>query len=143
MSHACVHLNYKRNLLKKADGLRKRKHGLISPLTWPIFDGKAVFNERNIQVLLDKNYRPLLDSLGYPNNIGGKGLGKHDSLAKRIARDLSVETKNNLQFDIEIAFFCIYELEQFSFRDEEHILREPSNNCFSMFRYRNCKQDIN
>ena len=48
MSHACVHLNYKRNLLKKADGLRKRKHGLISPLTWPIFDGKAVFNERNI-----------------------------------------------------------------------------------------------
>jgi len=35
--------------LKKADGLRKRKHGLISPLTWPIFDGKAVFNERNIQ----------------------------------------------------------------------------------------------
>ena len=50
MSHACVHLNYKRNLLKKADGLRKRKHGLISPLTWPIFDGKAVFNERNIQI---------------------------------------------------------------------------------------------
>ena len=51
MSHACVHLNYKRNLLKKADGLRKRKHGLISPLTWPIFDGKAVFNERNIHQL--------------------------------------------------------------------------------------------
>ena len=50
MSHACVHLNYKRNLLKKADGLRKRKHGLISPLTWPIFDGKAVFNERNVQI---------------------------------------------------------------------------------------------
>ena len=91
-----------------------------------------------LAVLLNKNYRPLLDSLGYPKNIGGKGLGKHDSLAKRIARDLSVETKNNLQFDIEIAFFCTNELEQFSFRDEEHILREASNSCFSMFR---CKAE--
>ena len=104
-------------------------------------DGKnknCFISAYQLAIFLDKNHRPLLDSLGYPKNIGGKGLGKHDSLAKRIARDLSAETKNNLQFDIEIAFFCTNELEQFSFRDEEHILREASNSCFSMFR---CKAE--
>ena len=48
MSHVCVHFHYKRDLLKKAAGLLKRKPGLISPLSWPVFAGKAVFNERNI-----------------------------------------------------------------------------------------------
>lgn len=90
-----------------------------------------------LAVLLDKNYRTLLDSLSYPKKIGGRGLGEHDSLAKRIARDLSAEIKNNLQFEIEIAFFCTNKLEQFSFRDEENILREASNDCLSMFRCKN------
>lgn len=90
-----------------------------------------------LAVLLDKNYRQLLDNLNYPSKIGGRGLGEHNSLAMRIARDLSAEINNNLHFDIEIAFFCINELEQFSFRDEKHILREPSEKCFSMFRYKN------
>lgn len=90
-----------------------------------------------LAILLDKNNRPLLDSLGYSQDIGGKGLGTHDSLAKRIARDLSAEFNNNLQSDIEIAFFCTNELEQFSFRDEKDILREPSGKCFSMFRCKN------
>lgn len=93
-----------------------------------------------LAVLLDKNYRPLLDSLNYPKNIGGKSLGTHDSLAKRIANDLSKEINNNSQSDIEIAFFCTNELEQFSFRDEKGILREPSNDCFSMFRCKDKNQ---
>lgn len=48
MSHLCVHFHYKRDLLKKAAGFLKRKSGLIPPLSWPVFAGKAVFNERNI-----------------------------------------------------------------------------------------------
>ena len=87
-----------------------------------------------LAVLLDKNYRPLLDNLEYPSKVGGKGLGEHNSLAMRIARDLSAAINKSLQSDIEIAFFCTNELEQFSFRDEEHILREPSGKCFSMFK---------
>jgi hypothetical protein len=43
-----VHFHYKRDLLKKAAGFFKRKPGLISPLSWPVFAGKVVFNERNI-----------------------------------------------------------------------------------------------
>ena len=87
-----------------------------------------------LAMLLDKNYRSLLDSLGYHQNIGGKGLGKHNSLAMRISKELSDEIKKNTQFDIEIAFFCTNDLEQFSFRDEKDILREPSGKCFSMFK---------
>ena len=93
-----------------------------------------------LALLLDKNNRSLLDSLKYPKNLGGKGLGKHKSLAQKIAKDLSAEIKKKLRSDIEIAFFCTNELEQFSIRDEKHILREPSSDCFSMFR---CKAENN
>jgi len=51
MSHVCVHFHYKRDLLKKAAGLLKRKPGLISPLSWPVFADKAVFTERNTHYL--------------------------------------------------------------------------------------------
>jgi len=51
MSHVCVHFHYKRDLLKKAAGLLKRKPGLISPLSWPVFADKAVFTERNTQIV--------------------------------------------------------------------------------------------
>ena len=92
-----------------------------------------------LAVILEKNHRQLLASLKYPSKVGGKGLGEHNSLAMRIARELSAEINKNLKFDIEIAFFCINELEQFSFRDEKGILREPSEKCFSMFRCKDKK----
>lgn len=87
-----------------------------------------------IAVLLYKN-QSLIQGFSGPKNIGGKGEGKHTSLSQYIAKSLSNDIDKGL-ISIERAFFNTYGLKEFLFLDEKGVTKEPSNECFSMFRYR-------
>lgn len=82
-----------------------------------------------LAVLLNKNHKALIRSSNCPSNIGGKGEGEQSSLSQYIASILTEDSR------VEIGFFNTEGLEQFSFKDEKNILSQPSNECFSMFRY--------
>lgn len=104
----------------------KKKHCFISAYQLAILLHKSK----------KKEVKNALKNLKYPQEIGGKGLGKRKSLSQRIANELSSGIKRKEILKIEMAFLCTNELEQISFRDEMKILREPSDNCFSMFKYK-------
>ncbi len=94
-------------------------------------DKKCFLTAYQLAVLLYKKNKSLVISSSCPKNIGGKGEGSYDSLSRYIANMLA----KDLQKDIKVEFINISGLEQFSFRDEDGIIKEPSNTCFSMFRY--------
>lgn len=93
---------------------------------------KCFLTAYQLAVLLYKKNKPLVINSSCPNNIGGKGEGSYNSLSRYIANMLAKDLKK----DVIVEFLNISGLEQFSFRDEDGIIKEPSNTCFSMFRYR-------
>ena len=101
-----------------------------------LFDAKerCFLSAYQIAVLLNRDYKQQIKGLGIPHNIGGKGEGEYNSLSQYIAGFLAQEIKNGYD-KVAIEFFNRVGLEQFSFRDENKVLSEPSNDCFSMFKY--------
>lgn len=93
-------------------------------------DETCFLSAYQLAVLLNKHHKALIRNVNCPHNIGGKGEGEHSSLAQYVARILAEDSR------VEIGFFNIEGLEQFSFMDEKKILSQPSNQCFSMFRYK-------
>jgi len=92
-------------------------------------DGQyAYISAYQLAVLMYKEDATIFSSLK-ANHLGGKGTGEHASWAQYLAGNL--EHKN-----IERSFFNISELEKFSFNDEKGILREASNESFSIFKYK-------
>jgi hypothetical protein len=85
-----------------------------------------------IAVLLVKNNNGNLPIAGL--GIGGKGEGVRKSLSQQVANKLSVAFSKNSILNLEMRFFSTDGLEQFSFRNEKGLLREPSKANFSMFR---------
>ncbi len=96
------------------------------------YDKTCFLSAYQLAALLYKENRNLIKNSSCPKNIGGKGDGVYTSLSQYIANMLS----RDLQNDVEMEFFNINGLEQFSFLDEKGIISQPSNTCFSMFRYR-------
>lgn len=88
-----------------------------------------------LAVLTLKKHKALLTRYNFPTNIGGKGDGTHTSLSQYIANSLAGDIKAGNLPTVELSFFNTTGLEQFSFLDEKKILSQPSNTCFSMFRY--------
>ena len=89
-----------------------------------------------LAVLLYKKNKPLVLRSNCPHNIGGKGEGSYTSLSQFIANSLARDIRSGKAPNIEIEFINISGLEQFSFLDEKGIISQPSNKCFSMFRYK-------
>lgn len=90
-----------------------------------------------LAVLLNKQNKSLVKNSTSPKNIGGKGEGIYNSLSQYIANSLSRDINNggSLEGCVEHKYFNIEGLEQFSFLDEKGTISQPSNKCFSMFRY--------
>lgn len=103
------------------------------------YDQTCFLSAYQLAVLLNKRNRKLILNSSYPKNIGGKGEGSYNSLAQYIANSLSRDIKNshNDSFKdvVTMEFFNTSGLEQFYFLDEKGIISQPSNTCFSMFRY--------
>lgn len=100
------------------------------------YDKTCFLSAYQLAVLLYKKNRTLIKNSITPKNIGGKGDGSYTSLSQYIANSLSRDIKSGpLKEIIAIEFFNICGLEQFSFLDEKGNLSQPSNTCFSMFRY--------
>ncbi|HOP11640.1 MAG TPA: hypothetical protein PK629_09145 [Oscillospiraceae bacterium] len=88
-----------------------------------------------LAVLLNKESSTLVKNSKCHKNIGGKSEGKNYSLSQYIAIQLSQDIKDENIDNVEMRFFNIDGLEQFSFLDEKKTISQPSNTCFSMFRY--------
>jgi hypothetical protein len=99
------------------------------------YDMPSFLSAYQLAVLLYKRNSTLVKNSNCPKNIGGKGEGSYNSLAQYIANSLSRDIRNGKLTNITIEFFNINGLEQFSFLDEKGIISQPSNICFSMFRY--------
>ncbi|MEA4972439.1 hypothetical protein SDC9_162387 [bioreactor metagenome] len=113
-----------KEILKNADHYKNEKR-----------DESCFLTAYQLAVLLYKNNKKSIINSTCPSNIGGKGDGKYISLSQYIARRLAEKIESGSILDIELKFFNIEGLEQFSFLDEKGILSQPSNSCFSMFRY--------
>lgn len=104
------------------------------------YDKTCFLSAYQLAVLLYKRNKNLVINSSFFNNIGGKGDGSKNSLAQYIALSLSRDIKRtdeaSLKDEVEMAFFNTSGLEQFSFLDEKGIISQPSNTCFSMFRYK-------
>lgn len=86
-----------------------------------------------LAVLLYKNHREIVEYSPCPKNIGGEGDG-FTSLANYIARLLSADINSGLS-EVELQFFNMDGLHQFTFLDENGNEKKPSARQFSMFRY--------
>lgn len=98
-------------------------------------DSTCFLSAYQLAVLTLKKHKALLKKYNFPTNIGGKGDGTHTSLSQCIANSLAGDIKVGKLSTVELSFFNTTGLEQFSFLDEKKILSQPSNTCFSMFRY--------
>jgi hypothetical protein len=99
-------------------------------------DKTCFLSAYQLAVLLYKKNKTLIKNSSCPKNIGGKGEGEYNSLSQYIANSLSKDIKNGpLTGIVSHEFLNISGLEQFSFLDEKKIISQPSNICFSMFRY--------
>jgi hypothetical protein len=66
--------------------------------------------------------------------LGGKGEGDHRSFPRYIANNLSKDFSHAVKPKIELAFLYTDGLE-ISYHNEKAIIRQPSNETFSIFRY--------